>query len=469
MPIRKTAIRASRAVFRGKPAVAIATIGAMSIVLAGCADTADSSDDSAAESSIFPADLVDAAAERAAEIADGQDLDGTTVTMIATWGGTERERFLATLEPFEEATGITIDFTGTEDRDAVIQTNIEAGTPIDVAAVKPGTLADYVGSGDVYDLNELVGEDVMTSSFSDGFLESTSFDGGNYGLWEMVDNYMLWFNPNTYDGPTGEDVTWDELADWTTETAASGTAPWCMGLSSGATTGWPAAYFAQHLLIKQAGPEFVDALAAGEASWDSPEVRAAYELLSQIVSSDETVFGGPSGVLSTEPGSAHAGMYTDPANCLIEHWGTWTASMVLSSDTSLEPVEDIDFLPLPTVTDEYADVDGYSGTILSAFSDRPEVAALMAYLASAEHADLIAATGNWIPANSGVDASVYPNEVLANVSTEIVGADTLVLFPLDAVSAEMYAQFNKTAAEYVQDPSTLDANLAEMDALAGTS
>ncbi|WP_159501204.1 ABC transporter substrate-binding protein [Microbacterium sp. 18062] len=445
---------------------AITTLGVASLLLAGCADVAGTDDASSGSSSLFSAELITAATDRATEIADGQDLDGTTVSLIASWGGDERERFLATLEPFEEATGVTVEFTGTEDKDTIIQTNIEAGTPIDIASLTPGTLARYAETGDLHDLNELVGEDLLTESFADGFRSATTIDGANYGLWTMVDNYMLWYNPNNYDGPTGVDVTWDELTDWAADTAASGTTPWCMGLSSGATTGWPAAYFTQHLLIKQAGPEFVNALASGEASWDSPEVRAAFDLLSQVVADDETVYGGPSGILSTDPGAAHAGMYTDPANCEIEHWGTWTASMVLSSDPSLEPITDIDFLPLPTVTPEYADVDGYSGTILSAFSDRPEVAALMTYLASAEHADLIAATGNWVPANTGVDPSVYPNEILANISEEILGADTLVLFPLDAVSAQMYAQFNKTAAEFVQDPSTLDANLATMASLA---
>jgi alpha-glucoside transport system substrate-binding protein len=444
---------------------AFAGLGLASLVLAGCADVATEGD-APAESSIFSAELIAAAEERATAIVDGEELDGTTVTVIGTWGGAERDNFLASLAPFEDATGITVEFTGTEDKEAIIQTNIDAGTPIDVAVGTPGALATYVESGDVYDLNELVGSDVLAENFPEGFLSSTTFDGGNYGVWTMVDNYMLWYNPNTYDGPTGTEVTWDELESWAAETSASGTAPWCMGLSSGATTGWPAAYMTQHLLIKQAGSEFVSGLAAGTESWDSPEVRAAFDLLSGVVGSEETVFGGPAGILSTDPGAASPNMYTDPANCLIEHWGTWTASIILGSDPTFEPIEDVNFLPIPAVTEEFADTEGYSGNVMSAFSDRPEVAAFMAYISSAEHANLIAATGNWIPANSGVDSSVFPSELMANVSTQILGKESLVLFPLDAVSPEMYAQFNKTAAEFVQDPATLDANLAAMAALA---
>ncbi|MDT0322949.1 ABC transporter substrate-binding protein [Streptomyces millisiae] len=446
------------------PAIA----GVTSLLLAGCADIGDEQSGSTSGGAVsgFPAELVDAASERASGIVDGERIGGT-VTLIGTWGGAERDRFLATLEPFEEATGISVEFTGTEDYESLIQSGIDSGNPIDIAAsANLGLIEHYAETGDLVDLNDLIGAENLADNYSDTFLESTTVDGSNYGIWSMVDNYMLWYNPETYEGPRGADVTWDEISSWAEDSAAAGTTPWCMGLSAGANTGWPASYFVLNLLLKQAGPDFTSALGAGEASWDSPEVRAAFDAFSDVVAGPETVNGGPDGAISTDPGAAGAGMYTDPPQCELMHWGTFTSSIVLGNDPSLEPGTDLDFLPMPAITPEYADAQGYGGTIFSAFSDRPEVAALMTYLGSAEHADLIAATGNWTAANVGVDPASYPNELLADIATEILGADTLVPFPTAVTAPAVRSAIYTTTAEFVRDPSSLDANLRELDALA---
>ena len=439
----------------------IAAFAATALLLTGCADTGE---ESASSSSVLPTDLTDAALAKASEIAGDQDLGGT-VTMIGTLGGGERERYLATLAPFEEATGITIEYTGTEDYEALIQSGIESGNPIDIAqAGNTGIVNKYAGSGDIYDLNELVGADELAANFAPSFLESTTTDGANYGLWTMADNYEIWYNAADYDGPSGTEVTWDELSDWTTEQSAAGTAPWCMGLSAGPSTGWPGSYFVQNILLKQAGPDFSTALGSGDASWDSPEVRAAFETFGEVVASDETVFGGPDGVITTDPGAAGTGMYTDPQQCSLMHWGTFTASIILASDPAIEPITDLDFMPMPSIDPAYASVQGYGGTVVSAFSDRPEVAAFMQYLASVESSNLIASTGNWTGTNSGIDSEAYPNEILSKVSTELLNGSDLVPFPVAVTPSTVTSAFYKTVAEFVQNPASLDANLAAVDA-----
>lgn len=440
----------------------IAAFAAASLLLTACADTAEGEDTGAA--STLPAALTDAATQKATEITDGEEIGGT-VTMIGTLGGAERERYLATLAPFEEATGVTVEYTGTEDYEALIQSGIESRNPIDIAqAGNTGIVSKYAGTGDILDLNEMIGAADLTEAFAPSFLESTTYDGANYGLWTMVDNYEIWYNAADYDGPTGTDVTWDQLTEWSTVKSESGTAPWCMGLSAGPSTGWPGAYFVLNILLKQAGPDFVQALGKGEASWDSPEVRAAFDTFQEVVGSDKTVFGGPDGAITTDPGAAGAGMYTDPQQCSLMHWGTFTASIILSSDPSLEPKTDLDFMPMPTIDPAYADVQGYGGTVVSAFSDRPEVVALMKYLASVESSNLIAATGNWTGTNSGIDSTAYPNEILSDVSTELLGGSELVPFPIAVAPASVTSAVYRTVSEFVQDPSTLDANLVAIDA-----
>ena len=442
---------------------AVAVMGIASFVLTGCVDGEATTTDDAQGGTSENSALYQAALDKATEIVGGEEIGGT-VTLMGTWGGEERERFLSTLAPFEEATGVTIDFTGTEDYESIQQSSIAGGTPIDVvAAGNLGTVLEYAGE-EAVDLNTLVGEDTLSESYAQGFLDSTTVDGGNYGIWTMVDNYMIWYNPNNYDGPTGDDVTWDQLSDYTTELSDSGTAPWCMGLSAGASTGWPGAYFLMNLLLKQSGPEFMTALSNGEASWDSPEVRSAFALFEEVVASEETVLGGPSGVITTDPGAASAGMYSDPQQCSLEHWGTFTASIILASDPTLEAGTDLDFMKMPTIDPAYASSQGYGGTVMTAFSDRPEVAAFMKYEASVEAASLVAATGNWTGANQNISADSYPNEILGRVSSDLLGASDLVPFPLALTPSSVTSAIYASVAEFVQDPSTLDASLTTIDA-----
>lgn len=443
--------------------VAIATVGIAAITLAGCVDAEIA--ETGAGSSDLPADLVQAAFDEATAIADGQELEGTTVTLASTMGGAERDRYLSTFEAFEEATGITVDYTGNEDYETLQQAAVEAGTPIDViSAGNLGTVHEYAG-GAAVDLNDLIGEDVIAENFAQGFIDSTTVDGGNYGIWSMVDNYMVWYNPSRYEGPSPDDITWDEFSAYTDELSASGTAPWCVGLSAGANTGWPGAYFVLNLLLKEAGPEVILGLGDGTEPWSSDAVRSAFDKFGEVVASDETVLGGPDAALTTDPGAVGAGMYTDPQQCSFEHWGTYTASIILSSDEAIEPLADLDFFEMPSITPEYAGVNGYGGNVMTAFSDRPEVAAFMEFAASAEWSNLIAATGNWIGANANISSEAFPNEILAKASTELLnGSEQLVPFPIASTPSAVTSAIYTTVAEFVQDPSTLDANLAAIDA-----
>ncbi|MWV48538.1 hypothetical protein GRS96_04510 [Rathayibacter sp. VKM Ac-2803] len=445
--------------------IAAAVAGIAALTLTGCVDAEVAETGTSAGASGLPADLVAAAVDKAASIADGEDLEGTTVSLVGTWGGEERERFLSTLAPFEEATGVTIDFTGNEDYETLQQTSLAAGTPIDVvAAGNLGTVNEYAGS-DAIDLNELIGEDVIADNYAPGFIDSTTVDGGNYGLWTMVDNYMIWYDPSVYEGPAPEDLTWDDLTAYTDSLAGSGTAAWCMGLSAGANTGWPGSYFVFNLMLKEFGPDLLTGLADGTHAWDSDEVRASFARFGEVVADDQTVLGGPDAVLTTDPGAVGAGMYTDPQQCALEHWGTYTASIILGGDPSLEPGTDLDFMEMPSITPEYAGANGYGGTVFTAFADRPEVAAFMEYMASVESSDLIASTGNWIGANANIDAEAFPNSILAGVSEQLLtGSDQLVPFPIASTPSAVTAAFYTTVAEFVQDPASLDQNLAAVDA-----
>ncbi|NIQ59370.1 MAG: extracellular solute-binding protein, partial [Gemmatimonadetes bacterium] len=75
---------------------------------------------------------------------DGGGGGDGTVTVIGTWGGDEEESFRAMVAPFEEETGITVEYTGTRDINAVLTTGVASGVLPDVAGLPgPGQMREF--------------------------------------------------------------------------------------------------------------------------------------------------------------------------------------------------------------------------------------------------------------------------------------------------------------------------------------
>ena len=49
---------------------------------------------------------------------------GGTVSVLATWTGNEQEAFMAVVKPFEEQTGVKIEYEGTRDLNAILTTRV---------------------------------------------------------------------------------------------------------------------------------------------------------------------------------------------------------------------------------------------------------------------------------------------------------------------------------------------------------
>ena len=99
------------------------------------------------------------------------------------------------------------------------------------------------------------------------------------------------FDEAGYKVPT----TWDELIALQDQIAADGDTPWCIGIESGAATGWPATDWIEEIMLRTTSLENYDKWVKGELKFDSPEVKKAVETMAEIWLDDKYVYGGDAG------------------------------------------------------------------------------------------------------------------------------------------------------------------------------
>jgi alpha-glucoside transport system substrate-binding protein len=108
---------------------------------------------------------------------------GGTVSVLATWGGAEQDSFLAMVKPFEDQTGVKIQYEGTRDLNAVLSTRVQGGNPPDVAGLPgPGQMAQFASAGKLIDLSNILDMTAMKDQYPDTFLKFAQVNGKQVGI-----------------------------------------------------------------------------------------------------------------------------------------------------------------------------------------------------------------------------------------------------------------------------------------------
>lgn len=457
----------SRSPSRASRTLAYTALGlAGALALAGCAsaDQSSSGKPSASSGSSLPQPLVDAAVAAAKTAAGGQDLSGT-LEMVGVSTGADADPFLGAISAFEQATGVTVNYTGAPDQATVVPAAVKAGNAPDIVDGQGlGLMQQFAASGDAVSLSELIGDDVLAENFNPGLLQSASVDGQVYGVWNEADTFQIFYNPATYDGPT--DGSWQDLSAWADTQAASGTgdAPWCMGLEAGAGSGFPAQGFIENLFVKKFGSDALAAWASGALPWTSDEVRWAFQEFGRIATSDTMVAGGPQGAVSTSAFTFMDGMYSDPQACQLTLWGNYAAGIVQGANPQATVPDGLNFFDIPASDPAYAGALDVAGHVTFALNDDPATAAFMTYWASPEAQSLIAASGRYTVANVNVPLDVYPNENMRGSAELLLAAETVTPGPASAVPTAVNTAYLQGILSYIQDPASLDSILAGIEA-----
>jgi len=204
---------------------------------------------------------------------------GNTVTVIGTWAGGEADAFLAMVKPWEDETGNKVKYTGTRDINTVLTTGVASGVLPDLAGLPgPGQMAEYAKAGALKSLDGALDANTYKSETAKALVDLGTVDGKLTGVFiKAAVKGLIWYNPAVHDYSGAPPATWDDLMSQAQANQGDAEALWCLGLGSGAASGWPGTDWIEDIVLRQAGPQVYNDWWAGKVKWTSPEIKAAFQ------------------------------------------------------------------------------------------------------------------------------------------------------------------------------------------------
>lgn len=387
--------------------------------------------------------------------------------MLGPWGGDEEVPLQAVLKPFQDRTGIKVNYTGSRDLVNLLNIGVQSGTAPDVADLpSPGVLAQFAKAGNLTALDDVIDSKTYRDQVAGGPISIGEVDGKIYGIFFLGSiKGLIWYDPKVYTG--GTPTSWDDLQAKATAAAAAipgGQAkPWCVGLGADAATGWPATDWIEDFLLRQSGPDKYDAWVNGTLKWSSPEVRKAFESYGTVVSPD-AVFGGPTTAITTNFAVGGSPLFTNPPGCIFHHQASFASQLFQGAGAT---PADFDFFPFPDIDPANSGSIVGAGDYMAMFHDTPQARALVSYLATAEAQSIWTAMGGQLSGNKTV--TNYPDETQKRAGEVLAAAKTFRFDGSDLMPQAMLAAFWVGVLDYTQDQSKLDSVLAKLDEAQSTA
>ncbi len=358
------------------------------------------------------------------------------------------------LADFEESSGIDVEVQqlDIDTMRTVLQTQLRADDGPDVISwgSGPGSGGALAEAGLLYDLTDAYEENGW--EVYDFARERVTYDGRVYGIPGELETVGLYYNTQVLaDLGIEPPRTLDELRAACTTIAEAGLVPMALGDQEG----WPGSHLLSMALSSALGAEGMEALLAGEGSWESPEVVDALTFWQEA---------NTNGWLGVDPVSVDydtmTAQYISGEAAMIPT-GSWFVN-----DLAIGADFESGYIPFPAPDGEGIFASGLgSGPFVSANTDNPEGAiALLDFLASEEHGQWVVENLQAIPARpvdtQGLDVDPLLAQVLDEVSALSEGGGGLG-YNIDVLMPEA---FNEAMFDGVQAVLTGQSTPAEVAA-----
>jgi alpha-glucoside transport system substrate-binding protein len=409
----------------------------------------------------------------------GQKIGGA-VSVWAEWTGQEQQDFLAALQPFETATGVTVNYAGKgNNTDTALSSAITGGAPPDVALVPdPGTLQTLAKQGSIQDITGVLGS--LSGNYGSAWNQLATANGKIYGVWfKGANKNTIWYNPAEFTaaGISSPPTTWEQLLTDAAQLQASGVTPFSLCTD----VGWPIADMWQNVYLKVAGADNYNKLATHALKWTDPTVTTSFTTLAQLFGHTAYLAGGLPGSLSNtypqcvdkvfpKSGNPAAAMVFEADFVVSEITGnsanyvggtTGKDGAACTADPSATPCYNFFSFPAPAADSANNGAIQGAGDVAMMVKSTPQAQALIKYLAGPDGASIWAHLGGFATANKSVPDSAYPDSVTKADAQALVNASSFV-FSLDDLQGSWEHMMWADLINFLKDPSS--GNTASIEA-----
>ncbi|MBU2962242.1 ABC transporter substrate-binding protein [Citreicella sp. C3M06] len=400
--------------------------------------------------------------------ADKFDLSGQTVTITGPWTGNEKAKVDIMFRYFEEATGAEVSYSGSDSFEQDIVISARAGTAPNLAVFpQPGLAADMAKQGLLTPLPDETASWVAENyAAGQSWVDLATYEGEDgedhlYGQFYRVDlKSLVWYSPIAFD-EMGYEIpeSMEELKELTEQIVDDGGTPWCIGLGSGAATGWPATDWVEDLMLRLQPPEVYDDWVSNEIPFDDPKVVEAIDDFGWFVKTDDYVKGGSQVAATTDFRDSPAGLFAVPPECYMHRQASFIPAFF---PDNAELGDNVDFFYFPAYEDKDLGTPVLgAGTLFSITNPSEATDALLEWLKEPIAHELWMAQDGFLTAHAGVNLDVYATDAQRAMGEIIADATTFRYDASDLMPSEIGAgAFWSGMVDFVTSESAEDAAAA---------
>ena len=374
--------------------------------------------------------------------AAGHDYSGQTLTLTGPWTGPDTKMWLSVLDYFAAATGAAVQYSGSDSFEQDIVIAAQANSAPNIAIFpQPGLAADMAARGFLTPLAEGTAAWVADNyAAGRSWVDLGSYPGADgaeslYGFFYKVEvKSLVWYSPEAFD-EAGYEIprSMEELIALSERIVSDGGTPWCIGLGSGAATGWPATDWVEDIMLRTQRPEVYDRWVANEMPFDDPAVVKAIELFGSFARNDDFVSGGAEAVASTDFRDSPTGLFSVPPGCYMHRQASFIP-------TFFPQDADSDFFYFPSFAgkDLGNPVLG-AGTSFAITRDAPAAHGLIAFLQTPIAHEVWMAQSGFLTPFQAVNPEVFTNADQRKMNEILLGATTFRFDASDLMPGEIGA------------------------------
>jgi len=395
-----------------------------------------------AQDLIFPVGEGDFNWDSYTSFADANDYSGEMLTITGPWTGADAELVNSMLAYFTAATGAAVQYNGSDsfEQDIVIAT--QADSPPNIAVIpQPGLMADLAARGELTPLADGTADWVRANyAAGDSWVSlgtAAGADGtdGLYGFFYKVDvKSLVWYSPEAFEEAGYEiPATMEDLLALSDQIVADGGTPWCIGLGSGAATGWPATDWVEDIMLRTQSPEVYDGWVSNEIPFNDPRIVNAIETFGTFARNEDWVNGGTAAVASTDFRDSPAGLFSFPPECYMHHQASFIPTFFPEDAES-----DFFYFPAFAGEDLGSPVLG-AGTLMAITDDAPVAHAFIEWLQTPIAHEVWMAQSGFLTPFSGVNTDLFATDDLRNMNDILLNATTFRFDASDLMPGEIGA------------------------------